>query len=200
MAGLLNNNFTSNDALGMVGGGLLNLSQNKKVSANNLLQQALFKKQMMEQPSADSDANVDFIPSVPAIPNNQDQLEQLVHAIGKFESGGKYGILGPQTKSGDRAYGQYQVMGANIPAWTQEVLGHKLTPQEFLNNPEAQDAVARAKLRSYLNTTGNVADASSMWFSGRPMRNNRSRDIIGTSVPQYVHGILNLMNNSSRMV
>ena len=50
-------------------------------------------------------------------------------AIAKIESGGKYDMLGPVTKTGDRAYGKYQVMGANIPSWTKETLGREMTPQ-----------------------------------------------------------------------
>lgn len=46
-------------------------------------------------------------------------------AISNIESGGKYDALGPVTQAGDRAYGRYQVMGQNIPAWTKEVLGQE---------------------------------------------------------------------------
>ena len=44
-------------------------------------------------------------------------------AISNIESGGRYDLLGPVTKSGDRAYGKYQVMGANVPEWSRAALG-----------------------------------------------------------------------------
>lgn len=107
-------------------------------------------------------------------------------AIQSIESGGNYGITGPVTKNGDRAYGAYQVMGANIPSWTQEALGHPLTPEEFLADKEAQDRVFDHRFGKYLKTNS-PADAASMWFSGRPLsQSGNSRDITGTTVPAYV--------------
>lgn len=116
-------------------------------------------------------------------------VDKLMNAISSVESGGRYDAMGPRTKSGDRAYGRYQVMGNNIPGWTKNALGESLTPDQFLNNPQAQDSVARHYLGQYLDKYGNPQDAASMWFSGRPARNNNSRDILGTSVPQYVNRV-----------
>jgi hypothetical protein len=57
-------------------------------------------------------------------------------ALSMLESGGDYNALGPVIRhgsmAGDRAYGKYQIMGSNIPRWTQEFLGHQMTPGEFL--------------------------------------------------------------------
>jgi hypothetical protein len=72
-------------------------------------------------------------------------------AISNIESGGKYDSLGPVTKTGDRAYGKYQVMGQNVGPWTQEVLGKAMTPEEFAANPQAQDAVFNAKFGNYVD-------------------------------------------------
>ena len=44
-------------------------------------------------------------------------------AIASVESGGRYNLVGPATRSGDRALGKYQVMAANVPEWTKEALG-----------------------------------------------------------------------------
>lgn len=114
--------------------------------------------------------------------------------ITKIESGGKYQIVGPATKSGDHAYGRYQIMGNNIPRWTLEVLGKKMTPNEFLNDNNAQDQVFRAKSMQCYAQYGNWADCASMWFSGRPLRNNNAKDVTGTSVPKYVSIVLAEMN------
>ena len=116
-------------------------------------------------------------------------IDRLVNAVGKEESGLNYSAIGPRTKSGDRAYGFSQVMGYNVPVWTQQVLGKRMSPEEYLADPEAQMKVTRAILGGYLNKYGNADDAMSTWFSGRPMKGNTSRDILGTTVPGYVAGV-----------
>ena len=75
-------------------------------------------------------------------------------AIGSIESSQRYDLLGPATKSGDRAYGRYQVMGQNVPEWTKAALGHSMTPQEFLASPQAQDAVFNHRFGSYVQNYG----------------------------------------------
>ena len=115
-----------------------------------------------------------------------DAISRLEAGIAKVESGGNYQAIGPVTRRGDRAYGKYQVMGANIPAWTEEVLGRRMTPREFLSNPEAQEAVARAKLGQYLEKTGSPQDAASMWFTGKPLAQGANRrDVNGMTGRRY---------------
>ena len=108
-------------------------------------------------------------------------------AIGSIESSGRYGILGPVTRSGDRAYGKYQVMGANVGPWTKEVLGKALTPDQFLANPQAQDAVFAAKFGQAVDRYGNPQDAASVWFTGKPLAQGANRaDMLGTTGAGYV--------------
>jgi hypothetical protein len=111
---------------------------------------------------------------------------QFADAISGIESGGRYGLLGPVIpKTGDRAYGKYQVMGANIPQWTQQYYGKSLSPQEFLANPQAQDAVFNGKFGQYAQKYGPVG-ASKAWFAGqRGMNNPNAKDMLGTSVADY---------------
>lgn len=93
-------------------------------------------------------------------------------AVAKIESGGEkepYKAVGQATRTGDRAYGKYQVMGDNIPTWTKEVLGVEMTPQQFLLSPASQDAVFDAKFGASLKKHGNPQDAASVWFTGRPL-------------------------------
>jgi len=121
-------------------------------------------------------------------------LDRYLNALGTIESSNNYGALGPRTESGNRAYGRYQVMDFNIPSWTQEALGRSMTPDQFLANKEAQDAVARHKFGQYVEKTGNPFDAASMWFSGRPMAQaGQSADITGTNVPEYVGRFANAL-------
>lgn len=108
-------------------------------------------------------------------------------AIRSIESGGDYGILGPMTKGGHRAYGAYQVMDYNIAPWTKEVLGAPMTPQQFLASPKAQDAVFSAKFGQLISKYGNPQDAASAWFTGRPLAQGAgAKDVTGTSGAQYV--------------
>lgn len=88
-------------------------------------------------------------------------------AIAGIESAGSgdYAALGPVTGSGDRAYGRYQVMGANIPEWTQAALGRPMTPEEFIANPQAQDATFDHRFGGYVNKYG-PEGAARAWFSG----------------------------------
>lgn len=107
------------------------------------------------------------------------------NAISAIESGGKYDILGPKTKSGDQAYGKYQIMGANIGPWSKEILGQELTPQQFLASPQAQDAIFQGKFGQYVEKYG-PEGASQAWFAGPGGVGKLDRkDSLGTSVADY---------------
>lgn len=106
-------------------------------------------------------------------------------AISGIESGGKYNAVGPATKTGDRALGKYQVMAANVRPWTKEVLGREVTPTEFMNSPEIQDAVFNAKFGGYVDKYG-PEGAAKAWFAGeKGMSDPNRRDVLGTSVADY---------------
>jgi hypothetical protein len=109
------------------------------------------------------------------------------NSIASIESGGAYDKLGPYTNKGDRAYGKYQVMGENIPEWTNTHLGKRMSPEEFLANPEAQDKVFQSQFGSYVDRFGNPQDAASAWFTGQPLSRGANRkDVLGTSGQSYV--------------
>lgn len=106
-------------------------------------------------------------------------------AISSIESGGRYDLLGPVTRSGDRAHGRYQVMGSNIGPWTKEVFGQPMAPKDFLGNPQAQDALFNAKFGQYAQKYG-PEGAARAWFAGEGgMNNPNAKDILGTSVGDY---------------
>lgn len=107
-------------------------------------------------------------------------------AIASIESAGSgdYSALGPVTKTGDRAYGRYQVMGANIPDWTQQALGQQLSPEQFVSNPQAQDQVFDHVFGGYADQYG-PEGAASKWFTGSPTPSGK-RDQLGTSDNDYV--------------
>lgn len=120
-----------------------------------------------------------------------DEFRSLVlrarNAIKSIESSGRYDAIGPPSKNGDRPWGAYQVMGSNIPAWTKKVTGTAMTPHQFLNSPEVQDTVFDNVFGSAMVQHGSPQDAASVWFSGRPVKvAGNDRDVLGTSVPDYV--------------
>lgn len=116
----------------------------------------------------------------------QPSFEAFLWSLTQQESGGNYGAVGPWVGS-DRAYGRYQVMGANIPSWTAKYYGRRLTPQEYLNNRAAQDAVVRGVLGGYYNRYG-AAGAAAMWYSGQ---SNPNKTYGNPPVYRYVQSVLN---------
>lgn len=112
--------------------------------------------------------------------------------ITKIESGGNYRAVSPMNPNGQRAYGRYQMLGSNIRKWA------GVSVQEFLANPELQDRVFKEQSMICYAKYGNWADCASMWFSGRPLRNNNAKDVTGTSVPKYVSIVLAEMNKRRR--
>ena len=60
-----------------------------------------------------------------------------------------------------------------------------MTPQQFLANPQAQDAVFKAKFGQYVNKYG-PEGAARAWFAGEGgMNNPNAKDVNGTTVAQY---------------
>ncbi|WAJ27532.1 phage tail length tape measure family protein [Antarcticirhabdus aurantiaca] len=125
---------------------------------------------------------------LPALGRMTDSLDAAAKAIRTIESGsagGNYSAMGPITRSGDRAYGAYQVMGANIPSWSKAALGRIVSNVEFLGSREIQDAVFSHRFGGYMQKYG-AEGASRAWFAGEGgMRNYRATDVVGTSVGGY---------------
>lgn len=121
-------------------------------------------------------------------------------AIAGIESGGEsspYTSITP-SPNGRRALGKYQVMEENLPEWTQAALGRRLNTQEFLNDPDAQEAVFRHRFGSYVDKYGTPQDAASAWFTGRPISASSAsaRDSLGTTGAGYVAKFNKALGNS----
>lgn len=118
-----------------------------------------------------------------------EEADYYLRPLARIETGGRrdpYSTLGPQTKYG-RALGKYQVMERNVPEWTKAALGRALTREEFLSDPEAQEATARHRFGLYLAQAGTPEEAAAMWFGGPGYRKHAgARDVLGTSIPQYM--------------
>lgn len=122
--------------------------------------------------------------------SSDDFMDRLKAAIAARETGGRkdpYSVIGPRSRKGDLPYGKYQVMGANVPSWTEEAGLGRLTPAEFLSSKEAQEAVAAHKLGEYYRKSGSPEKAAAMWFGGPGYASHMgARDVLGTSIPQYM--------------
>lgn len=106
-------------------------------------------------------------------------------AISSIESGGNYKAIGPATRTGDRALGKYQVMSANVGPWSEEILGRRVTPQEFISSPEIQDKIFQGKFGKYAEKYG-PEGAARAWFAGEGGMNDPNRkDVLGTTVAGY---------------
>lgn len=77
-------------------------------------------------------------------------------------------------------------MDYNVPNWTKECIGERLTVQEFLQDEEAQFLTAACKLQQHYDRYGTIEDALAVYFSGRPAKGNHAKDVTGTSVPTYI--------------
>jgi hypothetical protein len=115
------------------------------------------------------------------------QGDDPASAIAGIESNGRYDAVGPVANpAGNRAYGKFQIMDFNVGPWTQEILGKPMTPQEFLANPQAQDAVFKGKWAQYRQQYGSDEAASRAWFAGPGgMNNQNAKDVLGTTVADY---------------
>jgi hypothetical protein len=120
-------------------------------------------------------------------------------AIAGIESkgSGDYAAIGPDV-NGDRAYGKYQVMGNNIPEWTQEALGQQMSPEQFLASPEAQDAVFDHKFGGYAQKYG-PEGAAKAWFSGEGGMNNPNASDGNLTNSQYAAKFMDGMGGNPGM-
>ena len=105
-----------------------------------------------------------------------------------LESGGKYQNFKTTTNSQGQpqtALGAYGVMDFNLPQWSQEALGYKVSPQEFLKNSDIQDQIYKYKMSQYISKYG-MEGAGRAWLGGEGalMAPNR-KDPLGTTVGGY---------------
>jgi len=123
-------------------------------------------------------------------------LTSYLDALKKVESSNNYFATGPVTRSGDRAYGAYQVMGRNIPSWTEEALGRSLSVNEFLADRVAQDKTASYQFSKLYDRFGTWNDAISGWFSGQPLSKARTRSDGYNTTEQYVAKVNNALGDT----
>lgn len=134
--------------------------------------------------------------------DTSDPVVAASQAILGNESGGNYDATSPVLQSGshvgEKSYGKYQVLQSNIPSWTQQYYGQTLTPDQFLQNPDAQEAVQKGKMGELWNKYGNIQDVASVYFTGVPyaqaVKEGRKDQATGMTVQQYVAKAQNAFN------
>jgi len=96
-------------------------------------------------------------------------IDQLVSAVGDIEAN-DYGTLHPDVthkvngvKITEHALGKYGIMQSNLQPWLKEAGMPAMTEQEFLNNPRAQDQLAKFKLNQYQEKYGSANEALKRW-------------------------------------
>jgi hypothetical protein len=117
-----------------------------------------------------------------SLPTNVSSFRQAI--IGK-ESGGNYNAVNPDSG----ALGIGQVMPENVGPWTQKYLGKTLTPQQFLKDRAAQDAVVNGRFNDMLKDQAAagfsgeqmIRRAAAVWYSGQAKLWNDTN-------PQYSKG------------
>jgi hypothetical protein len=124
--------------------------------------------------------------------SSQRQSSPYADAISSVESGGNYKVVGPEVSGGrGRALGKYQIMSSNVGPWSREILGREVSPQEFMANPQIQDAIFNGKFGQYVDKYG-PEGASRAWFAGeKGMNNPNAKDAFGTTVAEYSRRFVN---------
>lgn len=129
------------------------------------------------------------------------KVGNVMAGIAHVESGGAknpYSLIGRDTGKGDHALGKYQVLASNVPEWTQEALGQKMTPQEFLSSPDAQEKVAQYMVNKHLQAGRSPQDIGSIWFTGKSLAEaGNVKDAYGTTPTQYVNKMNEGMNQNA---
>lgn len=125
------------------------------------------------------------------------ELDAFMAGIRRLESGNNYMATGPMTDGMGQALGAYQIMSANWQSWANQA---GLAGADW-RDPDAQDAVARHKMTQYYNQYQDWGAVAVAWFAGpgkvddylegRELGN--VKDVLGTSVPDYVDTALTLM-------
>lgn len=119
------------------------------------------------------------------------EIDAAAQAIKDIESGGgDYSARGPVIESGmyagERAMGAYQVMPGNLPQWSKQALGREVSEQEFMDNPDIQDAIFYDQLRRNYERHGTWEDAASVWFTGQPVARSQNLSDGYMEAPEYI--------------
>lgn len=125
-------------------------------------------------------------------------MQRFRDAIASIESAGSgdYQAVGPTNARLGRALGRYQIMEANLPQWSRQALGREVTADEFLANPQIQDAIFDTVFGGYVERFG-PEGAAQAWFAGPGGVGKMGRsDVLGTSVADYTKKFRNALGGN----
>ena len=111
-------------------------------------------------------------------------LQRFKDALGEVESGGNYYARNPTSG----AYGKYQIMPSNWPAWAETYLGNRYAKQ----TPENQEKVASGKLTSLYRSLDSWKRVAYWWLTGSKATTGWStyaRNYVSKVMYLYEHGI-----------
>jgi len=112
-------------------------------------------------------------------------LSRFMWALAGEESGWNYFERNRQSD----AFGKYQIMPANWPAWAQRYLGSRWADP----SPYAQEVVARSKVTDLYRWLGSWSRVAYWWLTGR----DDARPANWSSLARgYVHNVLALMSRA----
>jgi hypothetical protein len=110
-------------------------------------------------------------------------LDRFKAAVGHVESGGRY----TARNKASGAYGKYQIMPANWPAWARRYLGNGHAKQ----TPHNQERVASGKMTSLYRWLGSWRRVAYWWLTGSEKRSGWSpaaRRYVNKVMALYRHG------------
>ena len=151
-------------------------SDNAERSRQDMINRIKKEEGPSEEPSEVEGESNGLMTPTGKIDFDEGMLEFATAALADVESRGSggYSAVGDEVTKGmykgERALGKYQVMPSNVASWTKKHFGKKLTPEEFLASPDAQEAVVQGELMSNFQKYGTIEDAISIWFTGKPLK------------------------------
>lgn len=103
-------------------------------------------------------------------------VPNLMKAIGYQESSGNYKADNPDAYGTDNpALGKYQILWSNVKAWARQYgMPHPGTKEDFKNNPQYQETLARKAFEGYFKTAASKTDnrddmirmVAAAWYGG----------------------------------
>lgn len=128
-------------------------------------------------------------------PPSTDVIEKSRKIIGDIESGGRYDIVHPPTKRGDRALGKYGILESGLENDSLRFYGRKVDRKEFLATPEIQDTIFRNRFGELVQKYG-PEGAARAWFAGEGGMNNPNAGDGNATVAQYAAKFTKAFNES----
>jgi hypothetical protein len=112
-------------------------------------------------------------------------LDRFLWALAQQESGGDYRARNPYSG----AYGKYQIMPFNWPAWSRRYIGSSRAKQTPVN----QETVARGKVVSLHRWLGSYELVAHWWFTGSADPDKRNWSSVAR---RYTANVMSLMGRA----